>query len=108
MQRLRESRLVALRSNVAVTYEGCGTTKTSPETDISLEFAGDAFEPLLARNEPSRIEYLVNDDETDDQFTLVFLDAGFSFLHMMVINIPGNDLSRGEVKNANTHLCFKG
>ena len=83
-----------------VTYEGCGTTITSELTNLALEFSGEAHQPLLARNEPSRIEYFVDDTETDDQFTLIFLDAGFSYLHMMVVNIPGNNIDQGEVSGS--------
>ena len=80
-----------------VSFEGCGAQLTSPQTHINLEFSGQAFAPVLTRELPVRLEYEVNEAESNEFFTLLFVDAGFSFTHMLIVDIPGNDVTSGRV-----------
>ena len=90
-----------------MSYTGCGATQSVEASSIQLELS-DAFEPLLARLDPTRIEFSLEDGESSDFFTLIFLDVGYTFLHMLVVNIPGDDVSQGEVlqnvNNTNVHI----
>lgn len=87
-------------SYVAVpgTYTGCGATFTVNSTwvyDVD-PVSNDVVRPWYVKNAPD-VRWNTSSDPDDQLYTLMVVDAGYTYTHGIYINIQGGNLTNSEV-----------
>ena len=80
---------------VPVTAEGCGTSQHFDDVAFKLDMSLTEELPITARHMPY-ITYNVGG--WDELYTLIIFAGGFGYNHGVIVNIPGNNVTQGQVR----------
>ena len=75
--------------------EGCGTSQRFEDAAFKLDMSLTEELPITARHMP-HITYDVGG--LDELYTLIIFAGGFGYNHGVIVNIPGNNVTQGQVR----------
>ena len=81
--------------HISVQGTGCFSKYVYPGLRTKLDMSLDSVQSVYLRNAPTLVTY---DADITSFYTLIATDPLYAYLHWYVYNIPGNDVSQGQVR----------